>query len=75
VSDKTSRIKEAIESVGGGVCKSVPEILQDFEVNYYTLTPEELEDLDSEIFNCSICDWTLPEEENGGEGVCVECLE
>lgn len=61
-----SNIKQVIDELKG-TCNNID--LADFTI-------EELEKLDSEIFECSICGWWFNIDEEVGEGtnlLCKEC--
>jgi hypothetical protein len=56
-------IKQVIEDLKG-TCSNID--VADFTI-------EELEKLDSEIFECSICGWWYDIEEEVGEGTTLQC--
>ena len=74
-----SRLQPLIDSVEGGVCRSLEELCQEFIGCALTdLTQEELQYLDESLFVCSICDWTLPVDdrsEDDDEDICQDCAE
>lgn len=59
-----------------GTCKSIEEAQETFGIE--ELTEDEQEQIDNEIFNCSICGWWSSIEEcqdDYGEQVCTECYD
>lgn len=74
-----SRIQELIDSVEGGVCKSIDELCREsLEVELEELTKEELSEIDQNIFTCDQCGWTMSVDDLGdreeSDGfLCREC--
>lgn len=74
-------INQMINDLNGS-CQSIEEWINSMyedDFNWMTdLTQAELEELDSEIFQCCECGWWMnqPAEENQyGEWVCTDCYE
>lgn len=73
----TDRVKQVIDSVEGGVCKSIDELLNDIGFDLAELSKEEVEDIDDAIFTCSLCGWTMSCDERAedDDDTCLECYD
>lgn len=76
----TDRVEEIIDSVEGGVAKSINDIISDVVdlESEPELTKEELSDIDDAIFTCDMCGWTMPvddREDDSDLNVCRECYQ
>lgn len=70
------RITKLVECLQG-TCKSLNEICESLKIDERSLTMEELEQIDGEVFLCDSCGWWYELGEEGsscdGERVCQNC--
>lgn len=72
------RMDEMIDSVGGGVCKTIEELCEEFNIVFDDLIPREHAYIDERIFCCDRCNWTMPcdelaDSEEADGFICREC--
>ncbi len=76
--EEKTRIQELIDYLQGS-CYSLYEGCNTLGIEEDDLTIEELEELDSQIFNCGVCGWwcEISEDSGIGEGefICTDCAE
>lgn len=65
-----SRSHDVISELNG-TCKSLYDVLTDFELDDKDL----LDDIDNELFECSVCGWWCEHSEDTGEFVCEDCAD
>jgi hypothetical protein len=71
----TDRINKLIEYLQGS-CVSLSEACDTFEIDEDTLSREELQELDNQIFNCETCGWWCEiSEMQEEEHICNDCSE
>lgn len=65
------------EHVDGGSCASIEELCNQCDIDFDSLTQEQLEEIDQYLFTCCQCDWTLPidrlSQYDEDELICDEC--
>lgn len=67
-------VKKLVESVEGGVCKSLDELIEESFPPGTLPTDDEYQQIDNNVFECQSCGWTLPTEEMSiDDDVCEEC--
>lgn len=73
MNERITRLVEHLQ----GTCKGLDEGCQDLGIDERSLSMEELEQIDNEIFVCDSCGWWYELGEEGssrdGERVCENC--